>query len=78
MMSKKKTTHAEHHRHEHEAPQIELAQQAIVYLPLTLSASLAFAREVDSAEQRYRNHYGHRGAVVGGVLGHLIQREGLR
>jgi hypothetical protein len=60
-----------------EAPPIIPPQSPVVFLPLTLSASVAFAREVDAAEQRYANHRYTHGATVGGVLGSLIQR-GLR
>ena len=65
-------------RAERKAPQIIPPQQPIVFIPLTLSASIAFAREVDAQEQRYANRYGENGAAVGGLLGALIQQRGLR
>jgi hypothetical protein len=60
------------------APEIFPPQSPVVFMPMTLSASVAFASSVDATQQRYRNRYGVHGAVVGGVLGSLIQREGLR
>jgi hypothetical protein len=69
----RKKSHAQV-RHEHEAPAIEPPASPTVFLPLTLSASVAFASQLDSEQARYSNHRYLRGAVVGGVLGHLIQR----
>jgi len=57
-----------------EAPAIIPPQSPVTFMPMTLSASVAFAREVDAAEQRYANHRYLHGAVVGGILGSLIQR----
>jgi hypothetical protein len=59
------------------APPIIPPQSPVLFMPMTLSASVAFARKVDAAEQRYANHRYLHGATVGGVLGALIQR-GLR